>query len=85
MAYWHEPVYENGFEVRYSNNCELYHLDPKTGEYDAKIDVYPNHIETYTSENSYWDKHDHHHTDEHGNTTEAHPMESRSWRDTCRS
>lgn len=30
-------------------------------------------------------KHDHHHTDEHGNTTEAHPMESRSWRDTCRS
>ena len=39
MAYWHEPVYENGVEVRYSNNCELYHLDPKTGEYDAKSSI----------------------------------------------
>lgn len=51
MAYWNDSVTENGVEVHYSSNCELYHLtNPETGEYDAKIDVYPNHIEDYSSE-----------------------------------
>lgn len=67
-------------EVEWSNNCEIYHLDPTTGEYDAKIDVYPDHTETYRSnDDSYWAEHDHYHTDKDGNTTECHPMEARNW------
>lgn len=86
MSEWNEPVMENGVEVNYSSDCELYHLtDSKTGEYDAKIDVYPNHIEWYSSSDSYWDEHDHYHTDSKSNTSEVHPMEPREWRDTCRS
>ena len=52
---------------------------PETGEYDGKIDVYPNHIEDYSSENSYWDKYDHYHTDSSGNRSEVHGMEGRNW------
>ena len=86
MTFWNEPVMKNGVEVHYSSDCELYHLtNAKTGEYDAKIDVYPNHIESYSSKNSYWDKHIHNHTDSNGDTTEAHPMEARDWKTTCRS
>ena len=86
MSEWNKPVMENGVEVHYSSDCELYHLtDSKTGEYDAKIDVHPNHIENYSSKDSYWDEHDHYHTDSKGNTTEAHPMEARPWKTTCRS
>lgn len=86
MAFWNESVTENGVEVNYSSNCELYHLtDSKTGEYDAKIDVYPDHIESYSSKDSYWDEHDHYHTDSSGRTIECHGMEARDWRDTYRS
>ena len=86
MAFWNEPEIENGVEVHYSTDCELYHLtDRETGEYDAKIDVYPNHIESYASKDSYWEEHDHYHTDSDGNTTEVHPMEERDWETTCRS
>lgn len=27
MAYWNDSVTENGVEVHYSSDCELYHLD----------------------------------------------------------
>lgn len=85
MAFWNEPIMENGVEVHYSSSCELYRLtDPITGEYDAKIDVYPNHIEFYSSKDSYWDEHIHTHTDSKGNTTAVHPMEQRDWETTCR-
>ena len=33
----------------------------------------------YSSENSYWDKHDHYHTDNSGNRSEVHGMEGRNW------
>jgi hypothetical protein len=85
MSSWNEPVTENGVEVHYSSDCELYHLTSDKGDYDAKIDVYPNHYETYIADSSNWDKHIHVHTDSEGNTTEAHGMESKSWRTTCRS
>ncbi len=86
MAYWNDSVTENGVEMHYSSDCELYHLtNSETGEYDAKIDVYPGHIEDYSSENSYWDKHDHYHTDSSGNRSEVHGMEDRNWDTTCRS
>lgn len=86
MAFWNNSVMENGVEVNYSSNCEIYRLsNARTGEYDAKIDVYPSHVESYSSRDSYWDKHDHYHTGSDGKTVQCHGMESREWRDTCRS
>lgn len=85
MAEWNDSVVENGVEVTYSSDCELFLMDTETGEYDAKIDVYSNHIETYVSKDSYWEEHDHYHTDDEGNTKEVHGMETREWKDTCRS
>lgn len=73
-------IYDNGVKVTYSNNCELYHMDTRTGEYDAKIDVYPTHTETYRSRDSYWEKHDHDH-----DGILVHGMERRAWEDKCRS
>lgn len=61
-----DSVVENGVEVTYSSDCELFLMDTETGEYDAKIDVYSNHIETYVSKDSYWEEHDHYHTDDEG-------------------
>lgn len=86
MALWGNSITENGVEVNYSSNCEMYHLtNSSTGEYDVKIDVYPNHIESYVANDSYWEEHDHYHTDSEGCTTEVHGMDSRSWGTTCRS
>jgi len=76
---------ENGVEVYYSNNCEMYHVtNESTGEYDAKIDQHPGGMEYYSTNND-WASHDHYHTDNNGNTTECHGMESRDWDDKCRS
>lgn len=87
MSPWSKPeIVENGVEVYWSADCEVYRLtNSETGEYDAKIDVYPDHVETYMSEDSYWDEHDHYHTDSNGVTNEAHPMEARKWKTTYKS
>lgn len=86
MAFWNQSVTENGVEVRYSDNCEVYRLtNTKTGEYDKKLDVYPDHVEEYSSKNSYWDKHDHKHIGKDGKEVECHGMEARAWKDKCRS
>lgn len=63
MAYWNDSVTEN----------------PKPVSMMQRSNVYPNHIEDYSSENSYWDKHDHYHTDSSGNRSEVHGMEGRNW------
>lgn len=71
--------------MHYSSDCEICHLaDSETGEYDAKIDVYLNHIEIYSSKDSYWEEYDHYHTDRSGKTIECHGMEAREWKKTNR-
>jgi len=85
MCKYDTEIDENGVEVNYTTDCELYHLTSEDGEYDSKIDVHGNGTEIYNAKDSNWDEHDHIHVDEDGNVTECHGMEERDWEDKCRS
>ncbi len=75
----------NGIEINYTTDCELYHIcDWDKGYYDSKIDIHPDHTDSYDSNDCYWIEHNYiYHTD--NEIKICHEMEERPWKTRCRS
>lgn len=70
-------------DVIYSNDCEIYHMNTRTGSYDAKIDVHPGSTQLYTTRDN-WVTHSHY-GDENGEYVKYHGDLPNDWEDRCRS